>query len=59
MLSDNDGKRVEAPTRLFGSLKLIFMLIDLISPGCNLILSGEYNTKTLFSSLLGLLVVLS
>ena len=49
---------VQAPTRLFDSLILIFILIDLISPDCNLILSGEYNTKTLFSSLFGLLVIL-
>ena len=57
MFSAHDGKRVHVPTRSFGSLNLIFTLTDLISPGCNLILSGDYNKKAIFSTLFSLLVV--
>ena len=57
MFSAHDGKRVHVPTRSVGSLNLIFTLIDLISPGCNLILSGECNKMAIFSNLFSVLVV--
>ena len=57
--SSNVCKSVQEPTIFVCILILSFMSILIFSPGCIQILFGLYKTKTLFSSLLDLLVVLS
>ena len=57
-LSSN-GIDVHVPIMLFDSLRQIFISIFFKSPGLNVIRSGEYNVKTLFSKLFRLFIFLS